>query len=382
MKNTLLLMKYDLILHGKSLWRVKWQFLFLFAFLGFLLFFAEKQPPKLFQIHYYNADESFSSKIVIDNFIKAIRPIAEIAEVESTDNIPQGDVFLYFPDNFAEMWQSFQKAPALIRIQSRNPLYQSLLKESFLAYENILLSSEAVISTYNNEMVRLNLPEEIFYQRNTEISLDFLALAFQRNDLLQKNPLPTFPAAFTKAYYFYSFSLLLVILLVIYQNALEIDRHKSYRRIFITSIRKTDYFIHSILMGILGCSLFLLLLWLLAKYLLHMEIRSSYWLHFFILQLALYLFFRIISTFFQRVESYYTLCLPAALLTALSGGGFVPLSFFPDTWLKLSKFSPFYQGMQYLLSKINGSTDYLPLICLNLCLLVFYFHKLRRARYA
>lgn len=207
MRNVRLLMKYGLIFHVKAVWRVKWQFLLLLAAMAAVLAVAAGRPPKLFSITYYNADGTYASKMAIDNFTEVLKGLAEMEEVQNLPAHPAGDVFIYFPKDFADRWQYFESLPVEVYILTQQPLYQALLRETFQAYEEIMLGSEAVISVYNQELADLRLTGEQAIAENIKISLDFLSLAFQRQRLYSQKPISALPGALTRNYYFFSLTL-------------------------------------------------------------------------------------------------------------------------------------------------------------------------------
>ena len=347
MKNVALLMKLDMILHGKSLWRMKWQFLF-FAFLfAAVLAFAIHQPPKLFHITYFNEDATYGSRLAIDNFISALKGIAEMKEEQELPQNPVGDAFILFPSGFAEKWQHFEKFPAQVTILTKNPIYQALLAESFQAYENILLASESVILAYNNELDRLNLTPEQWTNANIQISLDFLSMAFHRDLFFENIPMQDLPAALTKTYAYFSFSLFLGLFLSIFWNTSEIERRQQYQRFFISRITATQYFLANLILSIVFCVGYAFLLWRVAEGL-AISVSLLYPVCFAVVLLAVNLLLRLGTYFFKSEADFIVIATAVLFVFALLGGVFLPISFLPSAWAEVVQWTPFYRLFLFL----------------------------------
>lgn len=357
MRNVGLLMKYGLIFHAKAVWRVKWQFLLLFAAMAVVLLGMASQPPKRFAITYYNADGSYASKLAIDNFTQALEEVAEIKELSALPERPSGDAFLYFPKDFADKWQYFESMPVEVFILSKHPLYQALLRETFQAYEEIMLGSESVISVYNQELVDLKLSNEQATAENVKISVDFLRIAFQRLRLYAKKPIPALSGALTKSYYFFSLTLLGGCLLGINWQGMAIEKRRRYRRLFLSRISAADYLgsefglMTVLAFGYGGMS------WIAGTYLLQLSLDGWYFGGLILLLLVIYWLFGFLSYAFHSVGSYYAATLTLLFLSALFGGAFLPLSFFPEKWLPLAEYSPFYHGFLFLLRLAAGEAS-------------------------
>ena len=349
MRNVRLLMKYGLIFHVKAVWRVKWQFLLLLAAMAAVLAVAAGRPPKLFSITYYNADGTYASKMAIDNFTEVLKGLAEMEEVQNLPAHPAGDVFIYFPKDFADRWQYFESLPVEVYILTQQPLYQALLRETFQAYEEIMLGSEAVISVYNQELADLRLTGEQAIAENIKISLDFLSLAFQRQRLYSQKPISALPGALTRNYYFFSLTLFFGLLLGIYWNGMAIEKRQRYRRLFLSQISKADYLFSEFGLTAAVCLGYSTLSWLLGKYILQLMPAGRYFGGFVLLLLAVYWLLGLAGYAFHNLGSYYAAALTLFFFSALFGGAFLPLSFFPTKWLLLTEWSPFYHGFLFLL---------------------------------
>ena len=354
MRNVGLLMKYGLIFHAKAVWRVKWQFLLLLAAMMAVLVAAASRPPKLFTVTYYNADGTYASKMAIDNFTQALRELAEIEEVQSLPEHPAGDVFVYFPKGFADRWQYFESLPVEVYVLAKQPVYRALLTESFRAYEEIMLGSEAVISVYNQELLDLGLAGEDAVAENIKISVDFLRLAFQRFRLFAQEPVEALPGALTKSYYFFSFSLFFGLLFGIYRNGTAIEQRRRYRRLFLSAISSVDYLISEFLLTVVVCVAYGGFSWLLGRVVLGLSLTGGYFGFFTLLLLAVCWLLNLSGYAFQSVGGYYAAGLTFLFLTALLGGAFLPLSFFPEKWQALTEWSPFYHGLLFLLRAAAG----------------------------
>lgn len=370
MKNVFLLMKLDTIVHGKMLWRMKWQFLFFFCIFAFAIVIAVSQPPKVFRITYYNGDSSFGSRLAIDNFIRALKEVAEIKEEKDFPEHPEGDAFVYFPEGFAEKWQHFEKFPAEIYILNKNPIFQALLAESFEAYENIMLASESVIMAYNSELDALQLETEEWTNANVAISLEFLSLAFNRNQLYSPKILDTLPASFTKTYFYYSFSLFFGLLLSVYRNASEMERRKQYCRIFLSKISIMEYSLADLLLSIGFIAVYLSVLAGIAK-VFSIAPTTEYFLRFALVLLIFHLCMRGLVYVFQSEAEYSIICVSVVFIASLFGGVFLPISFLPSDWIRFLHFSPFYQVFLYLTGQAVTGELWLALSGGGIALLLF-----------
>ena len=354
MRNVGLLMKYGLIFHVKAVWRVKWQFLLLLAVMTAVVAAAVSQPPKLLTMTYYNADGSYASKLAIDNFTQALKGIAELEEVKTLPAHPAGDVFVYFPKGFADKWQYFESLPVEVYILTPQPLYRALLRESFQAYEEIMLGSEAVISVYNQELVDLGLSREAATAENIRISVDFLSLAFQRLRLYASEPVTGLPGALTKSYYFFSLSFFFGLLLGIYWSGMAIEKRRRYRRLFLSGISAANYLVSEFLLtAVIGAG-YAAGSCLLGKFVLNLTIGGSYFGCFTLLLLAIYWLLGLSTYAFRSLGGYYAAGLTLFFFAVLFGGAFLPLSFLPAKWLMLTEWSPFYHGFLFLLRLAGG----------------------------
>ncbi|RRD94856.1 ABC transporter permease [Clostridiales bacterium COT073_COT-073] len=384
MQNVILLMKLDMILHGKSFWRMKWQFLFFVLIFSGAVLMAVHQPPKLFYINYYNEDTSYASRLAIDNFISALKGIAEIREVKNIPENPSGDALVIFPAGFAEKWQHFQSFPARIYILTKNPIYQALLIESFQAYESIMMASESVISAYNEELDYLQLPSEQWINANVQISLDFLAMAFNRQQFFDVKNLEALPAALTKSYFYFSFSLFGGLFLSIYWSSAEIERRRRYRRIFLSRITSWQYLIANLFLTILLVCIYVLVLLGIAN-IMGLSFDYGYFPGLALVLLVINLILRILTVFFQSEIDYSTIGVAILFVFALFGGVFLPISFLPSAWIEVVHLTPFYQLFLFLTKQaVTGLNLSVMIIWLvsALPLVLGNWLLIRRRRYA
>lgn len=372
MKHTLLLLKYNLLVQARAVWRSKWLFLLFALFFGAICFIMVKTPPRLFQIFYYSEDNSPKNRIAIDNFIKSFEKVADIKPLSQVSDENRGDAFVFFPKDFAEKWFYFESAPVKIVIYHNNLIYQSLLGESFATYNDILLAAETVIDDYQTAILDEQIPTEYLIKQHQSLSFDFITMGINRQSMASYKGLDTLPATFTKKYYFFSLSLLFGVFLIIFHVGAELDSYQYESRIRITGIHPLSIIAAKSLLLFISLTLYACLLWIMANWLLNIAIGIDYLSYYVIFSMALYTVFTLFTRLINRSAEYQVVMQVAWFLFALFGGAFFPISFYPSEWMPVLQRLPFYSGFYHLVQRAeHGFNVIFFLVCLGIYLLRF-----------
>lgn len=348
MNHLLLLVKYNFILRAKAFWSIRSGFLFLFIVLGLIFISSLKNNRPLYHFTYYIEENSFATELAIDNFTKSFEGIATIEKLNEIPQTLMGDVFLYFPTDFAGKWQSFEESSVLVTIINQSPLHQLLLKESFLTYEDILFTSESLLQSYQNFLMEQSLTENEFTTINYKLSLDFIATALNRQNLSKNIPYGVLPANLSKEYYLVGFSLFLGLLLAIYFVYEELLFYSKAKRIILASVSDNVILLSGFLVSFLYYLQITFGLYLLLSLVFGIKQEFSFYFCYPIVLVTAQQVFHFFSAFYKDKDKFLASFSGAIFFFALMGGLLLPISFLPPSWAFWMQNTPFYFLLSFL----------------------------------
>lgn len=338
-------------------------FIFIWGSFSYLFkdYMAEQRLLDQVSIGLVDEEDSPLTRLLLDNFKNndAFTGLFHLTIASEEDLLEQYannelSAIIYLPTTFTDSLFRFENTPLYMTLNPNFPLKNTVLESIMSSYSNYIKAVDVGIYSMYRVLKSEGIPTDDLNDINNKISLNMVMTALNRNELIDYQPIDTFPSSGSLAYFTYTILILIMIFIATSGSSAyhdEIQNGCLHR--FICTGQNLLYYTLSKFVVLLFYIMLLMLPFLL--------INSQLQNHLSLLEhLKLLVLFTVAAGCFVSLSLTLGLLLSKkkvshlfstliTLILGLLGGQFLPLQVMPKVIQNIASFTPNYWLLRFSL---------------------------------